>query len=126
MSKKIVRIMEAFQTVDDRISKLELANRFLQEKLDNLLRSSEDLEAKNSIINYLISTDFKGTIKHKRLVSRFKKEIKEALDSNSFEEIRREILSGNRSLDDLKTYQSILSKGEEDQKIIDYCKEEEK
>lgn len=87
--------------------------------------NAKDTETRNSIVNYLISTDFKGSVRHKRLISRLKREVKEALKANSFEELRREILNGDRSLDDLIDYKRILLKHEEDQKVVDYCNKEE-
>ena len=99
----------------------------IDEAVTIISSNAKDTEIKNSIVNYLISTDFKGSVKHKRLISRLKKEVKEALKANSFEELRREILNGDRSLDDLIDYKRILLKHEEDQKVVDYCnKEEEK
>lgn len=97
----------------------------LNTAVNGILASAKDTEVKNSIINYLISTDFKGSVKHKRLIFKMKKELKEALNYNSFEELKKEILNGDRSLDDLIDYKHILMKHEEEQKIVDYCTKEE-
>ena len=97
----------------------------LEEKINEILTTAKDANTKNAIVNYLISTDFKGSVRHKRLVSRLKREVKEALKANSFEELKREILNGDRSLDDLIDYKHILMKHEDDQKVVDYCNKEE-
>lgn len=97
----------------------------LNTAVNGILTSAKDADVKNSIINYLISTDFKGSVRHKRLISRLKREVKEALKANSFEELKREILNGDRSLDDLIDYKHILMKHEDDQKVVDYCNKEE-
>ena len=97
----------------------------LEKKVCEISIKAKDTDIKNSIVNYLISTDFKGSVKHKRLISRLKKEVKDALKANSFEELRREILNGDRSLDDLIDYKHILEKHEADQKVVDYCNKED-
>lgn len=90
-----------------------------------IVRKNEFIEERNNIINYLISTDFKGSVRHKRLIFKMKKELKEALNYNSFEELKREILNGERNLEDLRKYRDILLKHEEEQKIVDYVNREE-
>ena len=96
----------------------------LNTAVNGILASTKDNEVKSSIVNYLISTDFKGLVKHKRLIFKMKKELKEVIGYNSFEEFKREILNGNRSLDDLCDYRRILLKHEEEQKIVDYVNKE--
>lgn len=97
----------------------------LDEAVNGILKNAKDTETKNSIINYLISTDFKGTVRHKRLIFKMKKDLKDALKYNSFEELKKEILNGDRSLDDLLDYKRILLQHEKEQTIIDYCNKEE-
>lgn len=97
----------------------------LDEAVNGILRNAKDTETKNAIINYLISTDFKGTVRHKRLIFKMKKDLKESLKYNSFEELKKEILNGDRSLDDLLDYKRILLQHEKEQTIVDYCNKEE-
>lgn len=87
-----------------------------------------NFEERNAIVNYLITTKFLGKIKHKRLVSKFKEELRKSIESyTSFEDLKTKILNGSVELWDLKTYIYVLESIERDQEVVDLCnKEEEK
>jgi uncharacterized protein (UPF0335 family) len=110
-------IAEDFSEALKRIDRLE-------DNVSALAIEAKCLEEKNAITDLLVSTDFKGNVKHKRLISKMKKEIKEALKCSSFEDLKREILNGDRSVDDLYDYKRIMMKHEEEQKIVDYVNKE--
>lgn len=87
-----------------------------------------NFEERNAMVNYLITTKFLGKIKHKRLVSKFKEELKKSIASyTSFEDLKAKILNGSIELWDLETYMCVLESIERDQDVVDLCnKEEEK
>lgn len=85
-----------------------------------------NFEERYAMVNYLITTKFLGKIKHKRLVSKFKEELKKSIkDYTSFEDLKTKILDGTIALWDLETYMFVLGEREREQEVVDFCNKEE-
>ena len=126
MKKKVIlaRIAELEQKIKEvetnsknnslSIQKFEVSSQDESRRVFEIQGKLSNFEERYAMVNYLITTKFLGKVKHKRLVSKFKDELKKSIkDYTSFE--------------DLKTYMFILGEREREQEVVDFCnKEEEK
>lgn len=140
MKKKVIlaRIAELEQKikeVETNSKNNSLSIQTFEVSLQNESRRTFEIQGKLShfeeryaMVNYLITTKFLGKIKHKRLVSKFKDELKKSIkDYTSFEDLKTKILNGTIALWDLETYMFVLGEREREQEVVDFCnKEEEK
>lgn len=140
MKKKVIlaRIAELEQKIKEvetnsknnslSIQKFEVSLQDESRRVFEIQGKLSHFEERYAMVNYLITTKFLGKIKHKRLVSKFKDELKKSIkDYTSFEDLKTKILDGTIALWDLETYMFVLGEREREQEVVDFCnKEEEK
>lgn len=144
LGERINNIVLNFNQFNDEIKdKIERQYNTLNRKYENLYDNSKKMPEKGYLANilYLMNTKFLGTLKNKKLISLFKKELRKSdtfepeatsicsadeVDSMTFESLKKEISTLKIDEIRLSNYMQLLKSFEEKQKLIDYCTERNK